>query len=545
MSELETSEMQQILDLISITQSAAIELHKACNINERSAFETLSDDIHMVYQTITPLIKNSSKIRGLSLTCESIVDSLKRIVALFLFDRVKCSHKIEYELLPLIEIIYMNFYFYEIASKDEELLKQYLEQDRFSLGANSYIDDSEEAGIYKYDISICILAFNKLDYTKLCVESLLKHIPKGLSYELILTNHGSTDDTKSYFESIAPHKQLDILKNGGGFEAIMKIPEGQYILSISNDILVTENAIENMLACIKSDPLIAYVVPSTPNISNLQAIPANYTSIDEMYEFAAKNNQQNPLKWEQRTRLCDPIAMLSSKHILSSEGILPYTHKITGDDTFIFPDDKLAYFLRKKGLKMMLAKDAYCYHFGQVTIKDEVQSNDFYMNGRIAFHKTLKIDPWGKGFCYDFALFQNFNIQQKNDANILGVSSGMGSNPLKIKTLLRELGSKNTKLFLVTEEEHFQADYESYTESSHIEIVPISKFSVAFPEEKFDYIIVEAHLSHSDVNSFKNRLRTAGKLLVWCANSEVIDSLQKSEFLETIPSNNGAWYIYS
>jgi|GEM_PF-6898629 len=243
--------------LISSTQSATIELHKACNINESKTFETLANDIYMVYQTITPLIKNSSNIKTLSLTCESIIDSLKRIIALFLSDRIRCANKIEYELPPLIEIIYMNFCFYEIASKDEKLLKQYLEQDRFILGSNSYTDHSEETGDYKYELSICILAFNKLDYTKLYVESLLKHIPKGLSYELIFINHGSTDDTKSYFESIAPDKQLDTLKNGGGFEAIMKIVEGRYILSISNDVLVTENSIENMLACISSDPFIA------------------------------------------------------------------------------------------------------------------------------------------------------------------------------------------------------------------------------------------------------------------------------------------------
>ena len=113
-----------------------------------------------------------------------------------------------------------------------------------------------------------VLGYNKLEYTKLCVENLLKYIPDNINYELILINHGSTDNTKMYFEQIAPTKQLDILKNGGSPTASIRIVEGKYTMSISNDVIVTKNAIENMIRCIESDDNIAWVVPSTPNMCN-------------------------------------------------------------------------------------------------------------------------------------------------------------------------------------------------------------------------------------------------------------------------------------
>ena len=123
-------------------------------------------------------------------------------------------------------------------------------------------------------------------------------------------NHGSTDGTKEYFESIAPTKQLDILINGGGLGAFTRIIEGKYYLEVTNDVIVTENAIANMIRCMESDEKIAWVVPTTPNVSNFQTIPAEYKTIDEMHAFARKNNQfSDPYRWEQRARLCNPISL--------------------------------------------------------------------------------------------------------------------------------------------------------------------------------------------------------------------------------------------
>ena|GEM_PF-6256257 len=127
---------------------------------------------------------------------------------------------------------------------------------------------------------------------------------------------------------------------------------------------------------------------------------------------------------------------------------------------------------------------------------------------------------------------------------MLGVSSGIGSNPLKLKTLLQGMESENIRLFLVTEEEHFESDYKSYTESRYIEITTASNFPNVFPEEKFDYIIVEIGISFSDLNAFKKRLQATGKLLVWNENSKEISLVQKSEPQMTIPSGNGLWHVY-
>jgi len=547
MSNENSSVAWQILEMIETVQDAAAQMLNACLNNTPKLFESLSEDILLVFQSFMPIIQDYSKAPTLFLACESILDSLKRIGDLHHIDAIKCAHKIEFELIPLIQTFYMNYYLFVIAVNDEKLLALYLERDRFQLGANIYVDRAEETGEYKYELSICVIGYNKLDYTKLCIENLLKNIPKDLNYELLLINHGSTDGTKEFFESIAPDKQLDIFRNGGGLEASFRIIEGKYVLSISNDVIVTENAIANMLACIKQDSRIAYVVPTTANVSNNQTITDDFTNMDDMFSFAAKNNQLDPLKWEQRSRLCDPLAMLPANHHFSTTGMLSSTYKLS-EDIFLFPDDKNAYMIRKRGLKMILAKDSYCFHFGSATLGHKSLDSDYYIDGRKAFHKEFGIDPWGKGFCYDHRLFQNIKFQKKHDAKILGVSPGMGSNPLKAKTLLRELGSKNTKLFLASEDEQFQIDYESYTKIGNIEITPVENFTSVFAEEQFDYIFVETNIGYSEVNAFLKRLNPDGMLFVWCGDSKAEEMLQRQPPTKKIPSGlfeNGVWYLYT
>jgi len=548
MNDRQLPDAMQILELVNTVQDAVVQMHYACLNGDSELFESLSEDINLAFQSFMPILQAHSRIRALYLTCESIVDSLERIITMHTVDPVKCAHKIEFELIPIIQTFYTNFYYYEIALFDDGLLKQYMERDRFLLGGNTYIDHAEEEGNYKYDLSIIVLGYNKLEYTRMCVESLLKYIPEDLNYELILINHGSNDGTKEFFEEVAPDKQLDIFRNGGGLEALSRIIEGKYFLSISNDVLVTEGAIENLLACVKSDPLIAFVVPTTPNVSNFQSLETDAATLKDMYLFAAKNNKLNPLRWEQRCRLCNPISMLPSNLILSTKGIVIDTYKLS-EDEFLFPDDRLSLLIRKRGLKMMLANDAYCFHFGSVTLKEQGHGDDDYLlNGRITFKKVFGVDPWNKGFCHDPALFKSLNIKKKNGARILGVSPGMGSNPLKAKAMLRELGSENIKMFLTSDEEQFQVDYETYTDPGLIKITSASEFTSVFAGEMFDYIFVETDIGHDGIDTLIKRLLPDGKLSVWYIDPETAETPTNKAKPEIVPSGlykSGVWHIYT
>lgn len=547
---------RQILEMIDTLIDAAKYSYSLATENEYLEFEKILNDMIKMLQSINNTIVsiNEKNMNDISLACESITNSINRIIQLSYSRATKVLEKIEFELIPLIEEIKLNFYFWGIAYQDKELIKDYYENKMISLSANKYIDEAEKMGKYKYDLSIIITGYNKLEYTKLCIESLIEYMPKSINYELILRNHGSTDNTKEYFESICPTKQLDVLKNGGGANAVMRIVEGKYNLNISNDVIVTENAISNMIKCMESDEKIAWVVPTTPNVSNFQTIRGEYNDIDEMHEFCKKNNVNDFYRWEQRSRLCNPIELVRSSICFSSKGI-GYGRYYYSENIFSFCDDVISSCMRRKGYKMMLAKDAYCYHFGSITLKDELlkykdkEGNRgqevFFNEGKQEFFNTFGIDPWGTGFCWDSELFKYLPCNDIEHVDVLGINCGIGSNPLKVKESIKEnVHNLDVTTYNVTDEKCYMEDLKGISDVAEY-IDYCSEVDSIFTNKKFKYIIFESKLEIYKnplliISRLKKRLVEDGIISIKTLDKD-LQSLIINEYSNAIQSND--WII--
>ena len=461
----------------------------------------------------------------------SIIDSLGRVARLFTTDYENCIKKIEYELIPLSEECRVNFYFWGLVNGDKEKEKRYFEHDIYELADNKYIRKSIETGNWKYDLSIVVTAFNKLDYTKTCMEFLQKNYPRWLRTELILINHGSDDGTKEFFESINPDKQLDIKINGGGVTSTNRIIEGRYTLAVSNDVFIQRNAIKNMYDCICSDERIASIVPTTPNVSNLQTISANYSDINELEQFTMKNNIQDPYRWEQRTRLCDPISIIDSEFVWRNKASYQYFTK----NQFSFPDDNFSLLCRRNGYKMYLLKDSFCHHCGSVTLKNdsEISSSLAYQRGRKDFFKRYSIDPWFK-CAYSYTLFNSIKLDRMEKTRIIAVNGGLGGNGLKIKETLKE-NVHNTNVYLkyALTDDLYLKDVKYLGD----EAVIIDSLTDLLDEtEKCDYIIIE-DIAYSDEIS-----EIIKKLIVNICNESAvvifeIDNKYVDDFLSNFKDN--------
>lgn len=490
--------IHQILELLHGAQELCPALYSAVESSDPGEFQRLYSKISAEMAQLLPLIpeEDSAGSKRLLPAVQSILDTLHHIQSYYLSDRMRCLQKIEFELLPLLQEAYQSSYFFWYVAGHPEHLAEYYASEKSLLGGNPYIDEAIKTGDYKYDLSIYVLAYNKLEYTRQCVESLLANIPSGLRYELILINHGSNDGTKEYFESIHPHKQLDIAVNGGGMYAVNRIVEGEFILQVSNDVIFTPHAIKNLLACIRSDPKIAFAVPTTPNISNLQTIPATYGSPAELIAFAQKNNCSDPRRWEQRVRLCNPIDIRRSSVFCASSGLCPelWYHTAHPVHWNSFPDDRMSLLLRRNGYKLVLAKDAYCHHFGSVTLKDEIaQQNEqkYYLEGRQEFFRAFGVDPWGTGFCYDTVFMNRVVGEHHGHVEILGINCGLGSNSLKIKEQLKEYcHNTDVNLCNITDDRSFLADLRGVSDTAAVVSV-IRDFKELLQNQQYQYIVWE------------------------------------------------------
>lgn len=249
---------------------------------------------------------------------------------------------------------------------------------------------------HRYDVSILVLAYNKLEYTRCAVESLLAHtdFSRG-NIQLVLLNNGSDDGTREYFESILQAQVMNLRHNILGVFAYQHILEGKYFIGFSNDVVATPHWLENLLSCMQSDDRIAIAVPTCneESIACFQGLPVSYPNtfegMEEMQVFAAKHNQLNQRVWEDRSQLMPFLAIMRSDIICLRIFDPRYTR---GE----FIDDDMSTLLRRTGWRQILMKDTFMHHFGGVTLgagrnKDAGNALDAM---RRVYYEKWGVDAW-------------------------------------------------------------------------------------------------------------------------------------------------------
>ncbi len=116
-------------------------------------------------------------------------------------------------------------------------------------------------------ISILIVNYNTGKILKDCISSIYK-FEQGESFELILIDNNSTDDTKDIIEQIASEKKnvkTIFLKEDQGFSFAnnrgFEVSSGEYILIMNPDIIFTEQIFEKLIENFTDNPEMGAVSP--------------------------------------------------------------------------------------------------------------------------------------------------------------------------------------------------------------------------------------------------------------------------------------------
>ena len=202
--------------------------------------------------------------------------------------------------------------------------------------------------------SIIILTYNNLNYNMICLDSIRKYTTPQ-SYEIIVVDNSSTDGTVEWLKTQTDIKLILNNENLGfpkgcniGIESSEKEND---ILFLNNDTKVTPRWLENLKICLYSDDKIGATASITNNCSNYQAINVPYKNIEDMINFADKNNVSSQEKWEQKSRLVG-FCMLVKRDVFNKIGFF--------DESFTpgnFEDDDLCMRITKAGYKLMLCND--------------------------------------------------------------------------------------------------------------------------------------------------------------------------------------------
>ena len=102
------------------------------------------------------------------------------------------------------------------------------------------------------DLSIVIVSYNTKDFLKRCLTSILSSIEGKLSYEIIVVDNASSDNSSEMVRKEFPHIELIANKNNVGFSKAnnqgIKISENcKYVLFLNPDTIMQDQTIEEMI----------------------------------------------------------------------------------------------------------------------------------------------------------------------------------------------------------------------------------------------------------------------------------------------------------
>jgi GT2 family glycosyltransferase len=228
----------------------------------------------------------------------------------------------------------------------------------------------------KISVSIIIPCFNAVNYTKQCIESIL--INTDISYELILINNGSTDDTKTYFnflkKELKPSKYLKKVtilqfKNNLGVAKSLNLgiskSVGKYVCYLNNDIIVTKEWLSKAAKAFKIDTKIAAVGTMFNKLQDKNFIKLVEKDKSVIDKISKALDILNHGKIKQANTI-HGMCMLIKKNVFKKLGFFNENfYPCFGEDI------EFCERLKKNGYKIVDAADVFIFHYWHRSVKSK------------------------------------------------------------------------------------------------------------------------------------------------------------------------------
>ena len=440
-----------------------------------------------------------------------------------------------------------RIYEYDTESVDNLFSKHSLYENREKLAKFSTKQ-------YKSEVTICISAYKDVEKARRCVESVFKYT-KGIDFDLLIYLDGSKEGLFEYFKSIDYEKTTIIhcTANRGGivpttFVSMDMISE--YVAGLPEDVIVTENWLNNMMECIKSDPTIGVVVPMSSNSSNLQeCYIGEFNDYNEMQKLAAVHNVSDPRKWEERIRIVT-LGTLMRKSAAYALGIpvsdCGFAHN--------FGDDDFAFKMRRVGYKVVLAGDTWIHHdHPRVTtsVEEYRRFNENMELGRNDFrNKYYGLDAWDD--VNNYVMFKHLIENTSSDVpNILGIDVKCGTPILDIKNSVRRFDKFKSECFAITSDAKYYMDLVTVCGAGQVVSGNVIQSIDKFLNGSMDYIIIDKYINQYPdpfelITKCATLLKNDGHIYVYLKNSyDVLSYLEMIGYITNNGTEMGLNYTYS
>jgi GT2 family glycosyltransferase/SAM-dependent methyltransferase len=289
------------------------------------------------------------------------------------------------ELLPYAKYLYLakdkNDFLKNIESalheNNKNLITERIELAKKNTWEARYITlTSEIRNIYP-KVSIIIVTFNNLYYTKMCIESIFLK-SQYPNYEIILVDNHSEDGTQEYLHELASrHPQVQIIFNSTneGFPKAnnqgILASSGEYIIFLNNDTILTRGWITKLLRHLQDDS-IGLVGPVTNFSGNESKIDVPYKELKEIEGFSEYFIRKHFLPKRFDIQVLAMYCVAMRRKLIDEVGLLDERFQIG-----MFEDDDFAHRIRLKRYRVVCAEDVFIHHFGEVSFNKLKETGEY------------------------------------------------------------------------------------------------------------------------------------------------------------------------
>lgn len=219
-----------------------------------------------------------------------------------------------------------------------------------------------ESGVRDPLVSVVVVTYNNLDFTRACLASLDAHTQYE-PMEIIVVDNASSDGTPAFLNEWvagAANRKLILNDDNRGFAAAnnqgLAIAGGDYLVLLNNDTYVTPGWVRTLFKHLQRDPTLGLIGPVTNNIGNQAKIHISYDSMDEMLVQAGRYTRSHIgqlLPLPTAAFFC----VMFSRDVYQRVGDL--------DEAFgrgFFEDDDYCRRVEQLGLRIACAEDVFIHH---------------------------------------------------------------------------------------------------------------------------------------------------------------------------------------
>lgn len=364
-------------------------------------------------------------------------------------------------------------------------------------------------------VSIIIPVRNHLDYTIECIDSIRNYCFDS-TYELIVVDNNSSDETKQYLMSqndITYHySEKNLGFSGSCNVGIHMSQEENDILLLNTDTIMTENCLFTLRMGLYENEQIGAAGPVS-NFTQLQRISANFNGLKEYMAYGFINNIPKENAVENRI-------LLSSFAFLIKRS----AYKVIGDldeEFFLenYADNDYCTRLILNDYQLVLCKNSFMFQFGKKTFSELMENEPeshvaLLEKNKQHYIKKWNINPAYSCHCRSEMIEFMENEDRKRPLQVLELGCACGATLLGIQNKF-----PNAVLYGIELDEH-TADFASHIANvvqGNAETLD-NPFPVAY-----DYILmgdILEHLVHPEdlLKKIRNWLSPTGVIVASIPN---------------------------